>query len=114
MFPFNTIHRYSGAALLVAVALAVSAGAGSAHADPGPVAPPPPPVIGPLQYGPPGYPAAIGVPLLPQGRSGVSISADTVDPAVPNPVPTNTSRGISGVQTSADSLSPIAASSDRP
>ncbi len=106
MFLFNTIPRYGGAALLAATALALSVSTGIARADPGPVTPPPPPVIGPLQYGPPGYPAAIGVPLLPPGRAGVSVSADALSPAAPNPAPPNGSRGISGVQTSADSLSP--------
>ncbi|MGH3953014.1 MAG: hypothetical protein ACRDTI_03055 [Mycobacterium sp.] len=106
MFLFNTIPRYGSATFLVTTTVALFAGSGIAHADPGPVTPPPPPVIGALQYGPPGYPAAIGVPLLPAGRAGVSISADTLSPAAPNAAPSNGSRGISGVQTSADSLSP--------
>lgn len=114
MFLLNRIHRYRDSALLVAAALTLPAGTGIAQADPSPVAPPPPPVIGALQYGSPGYPAAIGVPLLPQGRSGVSISADTLNPTAPNPAPSNASRGISGVQTSADALSPGAASASRP
>lgn len=106
MFVFNTIPRYGSAPLLAATALALFAGSGIAHADPSPVTPPPPPVIGPLQYGPPGYPAAVGIPLLPAGRAGVSVSADTLSPAAPNAAPPIGSRGISGVQTSADSLSP--------
>ncbi|MBA0045391.1 hypothetical protein [Mycobacterium sp. NPDC050853] len=104
MFLFNIIRRTGGVSLLLAAALALSAGTGVARANPGPITPPPPPVIGPLQYGPPGYPATIGIPLLPSGRSGVSVSADTLSPAAP--APANASRGISGVQTSADSLSP--------
>ncbi|WP_139360104.1 MULTISPECIES: hypothetical protein [unclassified Mycobacterium] len=104
MFLFNTIPRHGSATLLVVTALLSFTGSGTAHADPGPITPPPPPVIGALQYGPPGYPAAIGVPLLPPGRSGVSVSADTLNPAAP--APANAARGISGVQTSADSLSP--------
>lgn len=106
MFIFNTIPRYDGTALLAAVVLALSTSTGTAHADPGPVTPPIPPGIGALQYGPPGYPAAIGIPLLPPGRAGVSVSADALSPAAPTPAPPNGSRGISGVQTSADSLSP--------
>lgn len=104
MFLFNTIPRRGSATLFVTTTLALFAGSGTAHADPGPITPPPPPVIGALQYGPPGYPAAIGVPLLPAGRAGVSVSADTLNPAAP--APANAARGISGVQTSADSLSP--------
>ena len=106
MFPFNIICQHGGAVLLASSTLVLFAGTGIAYADPGPVAPPPPPVIGALQYGPPGYPAAIGVPLLPPGRSGVSVSADTLSPAASTLVPPNASRGISGVSTSADTLSP--------
>ncbi|MFA4082847.1 hypothetical protein [Mycobacteroides salmoniphilum] len=104
MFLFNIIRRHGGGALLLTAVLALTAGTGIAHADPGPITPPPPPVIGALQYGPPGYPAAVGIPLLPAGRAGVSVSADTLSPAAP--APANASRGISGVQTSADALSP--------
>ncbi len=104
MFLFNIIRRHGGGALLLTSVLALTAGTGITHADPGPITPPPPPMIGALQYGPPGYPAAVGIPLLPAGRAGVSVSADTLSPAAP--APANASRGISGVQTSADALSP--------
>ncbi len=114
MLLFNRIPRHHGAALLVATILALSVGTGIAHADPGPITPPPPPVIGPLQYGPPGYPAAIGVPLLPPARSGVSVSADALSPVAPPPASPNAPGGISGVRTSADALSPVAGSASRP
>ncbi|MGL5443898.1 MAG: hypothetical protein ACRDDJ_15685 [[Mycobacterium] stephanolepidis] len=107
MFLFNIIRQHGRAVLLASSTLVLFASTGVAHADPGPVTPAPPPVIGALQYGPPGYPAAIGVPLLPAGRSGVSVSADTLSPAASTPSPPNTSRGIAGVQTSADALSPV-------
>lgn len=74
-----------------------------AQADP-PIAPPAPPIIGPLQYGPPGYPAAIGIPLIPAARSGVSTSADTLSPTPRGR--TQAPSGISGVQIAADVLNP--------
>lgn len=120
MLLLNIIRRYGGLALFlvtalnVAAALTLPAGTGIAQADPSPVAPPPPPVIGALQYGSPGYPAAIGVPLLPAARSGVSVSADALSPVAPIPATPNASGGISGVRTSADALSPGAASASRP
>lgn len=88
----------------IALALSTAGVAPLARADPPPIAPPPPPVIGPLQYGPPGYPPTIGVPLLPPGRSGVSISSDSLSPDQP-PTPGG-SRGISGVNVGADALMP--------
>ncbi|WJR32361.1 hypothetical protein P3F83_17765 [Mycobacteroides immunogenum] len=114
MLLLNIIRRYGGLALFLVTALNVAAAINVAHADPGPTVPPPPPVIGPLQYGPPGYPAAVGVPLLPAARSGVSVSADALSPVAPTPATPNASGGISGVRTSADALSPGAASASRP
>lgn len=73
-----------------------------AVADP-PIAPAPQPVIGPLQAGPPSYPASIGLGLLPQAKTGVTASADAV---APDSAPTPGPQGIAGVRTSADALSP--------
>jgi hypothetical protein len=72
----------------------------AARADP---APPPPP-IGPLQYGPPAYPAGVGIPLVPQARSGVAAAADTLSPA-PQPGPA-VADGIAGVTVSSGALIP--------
>lgn len=97
---------------ILVLAIIISAAADSmcysavAAADP-PIAPAPPPVIGPLQYGPPGYPPAIGVPLLPQARAGVTTSADTVDPAAQSPLPGSSANGIGGVRVAADAISPV-------
>lgn len=88
--------------VIAATALADWVQPARAIADP-PIAPAPQPVMGPLQEGPPGYPASIGLGLLPQAKTGVTASADAVTPgSAPTPGP----QGIAGVHTSADALSP--------
>lgn len=100
------MHRYSRHGTLVAaVALLAltTAQDGVALAQP-PVTPsPPPPVIGPLQYGPPGYPPTIGIALLPAARAGVGISADSLSPA-PAPPAGSSPSGIAGVNVTDDSI----------
>lgn len=53
-------------------------------------APSPPPVPdGPVQNRPPSYPVVVGVPLLPPARSGVTASADVLDPTAAQARPDN-------------------------
>ncbi|WP_199255918.1 hypothetical protein [Mycolicibacterium mengxianglii] len=78
----------------------------AAGAQPSSIAPPPPPVIGPLEYGPPAYPPAVGVPLLPQARAGVGVSADTLNPTASGSAPAPAG-GIAGVVVSADVVNPV-------
>jgi hypothetical protein len=78
-------------------------GSGRAAAEPSP--PPPPPIIGPLQLGPPAYPPTVGVPLIPQARSGVVASADTLDPSAAQAATPD--GGIAGVTTSSGAITPV-------
>lgn len=92
--------------VVLVAAVLMSAVSPSAAADPIPGPPPPPPVLGPLQYGPVAYPPTMGIPLLPQARSGVTVGADAIAPDTGRSA-NQGSPGIVGVQTRADALAPV-------
>lgn len=68
------------------------------------IAPAPPSIVGPLQRNPPPYPAVIGVPLIPPARSGVTASADVLNPITPHLMIKKSPRNIAGVSISADAV----------
>ncbi|MBN7300796.1 hypothetical protein IUQ79_02710 [Mycobacteroides abscessus subsp. bolletii] len=101
MRPLQRARQVIAATVIATGAIVINGvfGVPMMRADP----PPPRPVIGPLQYGPPGYGLVTGAPEMPSQMPGVSISADTLGPGSdPNAVRT----GPVGVRIVADSLSP--------
>lgn len=101
-------HRMTRTSFVIA-ALTVSTSffvASEANAEPS-ASPLPPMIIGPLQYGPPAYPPAVGVPLLPAGKAGVAASADSLSPTGAPPSSPAPAPGIAGVRPGVDALSPL-------